>query len=120
MSFPGGPDATLLVELTPTHIAALERLRLNGFSFSIFPLYPSAIGIRRDGFAALLFPIQGGGLRLMSEPHYLIDDNLSVRIQRESGAYFVWKKREVSATPALLAECARFAADLAQILLPIV
>jgi|SRR5271170_999618 len=118
MSVRSGPDATPPPELTPAHVAAVERLRSSGFSLAAFPLYPGAIGIRRDGFAALLLPIQGGGLRLLGEPHYLIDDNLSVLVQRENGQHFVWKSREVPATPELLAKFARFVVDLAQILLP--
>jgi len=119
MSVRSGPGATPPPELTPAHIAALERLRSNGFSFEAFPLYAGAIGIRRDGFAALLIPIEGGALRLLGEPHYLIDGNLSVRVQRESGPHFVWKSREVAATPELLTDLARFVVDLAQILLPV-
>jgi hypothetical protein len=119
MSVRSGPDATPPPELTPAHIAVLERLRSNGFALTAFPLYPNAIGIRRDCFAALLLPIPGGGLRLLGEPHYLIDDNLSVRVERQSGQQFVWKGREVPATPELLIEFARFVVDLAQILLPV-
>jgi len=120
MSVRSSPDATPPPELTAAHMAMLERLRSNGFSLGTFPLYPSSIGIRRDGFAALLVPIQGGTLRLLGEPHYLIDGNLSVRVQRESGPHFVWKSREVAATPELLAQFARFVVDLAQVLLPMV
>lgn len=119
MSVRSGPDSTPPPELTPAHIAVLERLYSNGFSLAAFPLYPNAIGIRRDRFAALLLPIPGGGLRLLGEPHLLIDGNLSVRVERNSGPYFVWKKREVAATPELLTEFARFVVDLAQILLPV-
>jgi hypothetical protein len=105
-------------ELTPAHAAVLERLVARGFSLVAFPLSASAIGIRRGDFAALLNPIQNGALRMLGEPCYLIDGNFAVRLQREGSTYFVWKSREVPATPQLLAEFARFVVDLAQILLP--
>ena len=57
-------------ELTPLQIAALDRLVARGFQLVAFPLYASAIGVRRDCFAALLMPVEGDGLRILGEPYY--------------------------------------------------
>lgn len=107
-------------ELTPTQIAVLERLVEHGFSPAAFPLYANAIGIRRGPFAALLAPAETGSLRLLGEPCYLIEGNFSVRVRRRGRLYFVWKKREVEATPELLAELVHLAAELAELLLPVI
>jgi hypothetical protein len=107
-------------ELTPTQIAVLERLAARGFSFVAFPLYASAIGVRRGEFAALLTPVEGGAMRLFGDACYLIEGNLAVRVTRKNGPMFVWKKREVEATPERLAELAKFSADVAELLLPAV
>jgi hypothetical protein len=86
-----------------------------GFTLVAFPLYANAIGVRRDSFAALLIPEKDQGLRVLGAPGYLIDGNLAVLIHRD-GARFVWKKKSVEATPALLAQLAEFGGELEQLL----
>src|ERR1700674_979467 len=102
-------------ELAPTQIAILQRLVSQGFVPVAFPLYAQAIGIRRGSVAALLVPDETGGLKILGEPCYLIDGNLGARIRRHGRPFFVWKKKEVEATPALLAEIARFSEELVQV-----
>jgi hypothetical protein len=105
-------------ELTPTHIAILERLIAHGFTPVAFPLYASAIGIRRGSFAALLAPAEDEALKIMGEPCYVIGSNLAVRTRRNGQPVFVWKDKSISVTPKLLEELARFRADLAKVLAP--
>jgi hypothetical protein len=105
-----------MLELTPAQIAVLQRLRTNGFVLSAFPLYASAIGVRRGAFAALLVPVEGAGLRLFGETCYLIDGNLSARTTRQGSAVFVWKNKQVAVTPELAADLERFSADLREML----
>jgi hypothetical protein len=107
-------------ELTPAQFSVLERLAARGFTIVAFPLYASAIGVRRGSFAVLLVPIEGGGLRILGDPCYLIDGNLSARVSRKGRSMFVWKSREIEATPELLTELSRFAADVSGLLLPVV
>ena len=107
-------------ELTPAQFAILERLATRGFAIVAFPLYASAIGVRRGSFAVLLVPVEGGALRILGDPCYLIDGNLSVRVSRQGRPVFVWKSREVEVTPELLVELSRFAADVSGLLLPVV
>jgi hypothetical protein len=107
-------------ELTPAQFSILKRLAGRGFAIVAFPLYASAIGVRRGSFAVLLVPVEGGALRILGDPCYLIDGNLSVRVTRKGLSMFVWKSREVEATPELLAELSQFAADVSELLLPVV
>ena len=104
-------------EFSPAHVAILERLVAKGFVGVAFPLYADAVGIRRGAFAALLVP-EGSGMKILGEPSYLIDGNLTVRVLRNGRSVFVWKKREVEATPELLADLARFISDLSAAIAP--
>ena len=103
-------------ELTSAQTAALERLLARGFRLVAFPLYASAIGVRRDSFAALLVPAENSVLRLLGDPCYLIDGNLSVQVQRADIRRFVWKGKSVEATPELLAALQQVARDLQEVL----
>lgn len=111
---PPGPPAPL----TPAAIAILERLAALGFVPGSFPLYASAIGVRRGAFAALLVPDPLAGLRLLGEPSYLIEGQLSARARRAGRDCFVWKQKQVEASPGILSELRQFAADLAQAFIP--
>lgn len=102
--------------ITPAHMAILKRLVARGFTPVAFPMYASAIGVRRGAFAALLAPAGDEALRMMGEPCYVIGSNLAVRTRREGRAVFVWKGRSVEATPELLQEMELFSADLAKLL----
>ena len=99
-------------ELTPLQTTVLQRLVACGFRLVAFPLYASAIGVRRDSSAALLVPVEGAGLRILGQPCYLIDGNLSVQVQRAGSRHFVWKGRSVEVTSSLLAQLNQFAEEL--------
>lgn len=103
-------------ELTPAHIAILERLVAHGFTPVAFPLYASAMGVRRGSFAALLVPAGDSALHIMGEPCYVVGSNLAVRTRRKGRAVFVWKDKSVAITQGLIEELARFSADLAKVL----
>jgi hypothetical protein len=105
-----------LQELTPLQTAVLERLVACGFRLVAFPLYASAIGVRRDDCVALLVPVDGGGLQLLGQPCVLINGNLTVQVQRAGKQQFVWKRKSIEATPDLLAQLGRFAEDLQKLL----
>lgn len=105
-------------ELTPAHIAILERFVAQGFAPVAFPLYASAIGVRRGSFAALLVPAGNAALKVMGEPCYIVGSNLAVRTRREGRQVFVWKDKAIEATPELLQEFDKFDADLAVLLAP--
>ena len=81
-----------------------------------FPLYASAAGVRKGNCAALLTPIPNGGMRLLGDPCWLVNGNLSVRICKYNVEWFVWKKQEVQATPDRLGEVAEFRSELEDLL----
>lgn len=107
-----------MLELTPAQIAVLEKLAAHSFRGAAFPLYANAVGVRKGNCAALLAPVAGNGLKLVGEPSYLVDGNLSVRVTRDGKNYFVWKKKQIAVTPERQAELERFSAELAELLLP--
>jgi hypothetical protein len=108
--------ATFMPELTPQQMKTLERLFAAGFRPIAIPPYENALCVRRGECAALLAPIPNGGLRLLAAPAYIVDGNLSVKLQRGKSEVFVWKKKELEATPERLQELERFRRDLASIL----
>jgi hypothetical protein len=99
-------------ELTPQQIAVLERLRAQGFQLVQFAPHERAIGVRKGNCAALLQPTGAGSLQPVGDPSYLVDGNLSVRLQREGKQWFVWKAKQEEATPERRAELAAFAEEL--------
>ena len=105
-------------ELSAQQFAILERVVSEGFSVVAFPLYANAVGVRREGYAALLDPIPGGGFRLFGEPCVLLDGNLTVRIAEKGKSWFVWKKLRVEATAERVAELERFVSELKLLLEP--
>jgi hypothetical protein len=105
-----------MLELTPQQMAVLERAFGAGFRPIAIPPYESALCLRRGECAAVLTPASNGGLRLLAPPTYLVDGNLSVKLRRGQAEVFVWKKKEVQATPERLDELAKFRRELAEIL----
>jgi hypothetical protein len=103
-------------ELTPQQMKILERLFAAGFRPTAIPLYESALCIFRGECAAVLTTALSGGLRLLAPPTYLVDGNLSVKLKRSKGEAFVWKSKEIEATPERLSELAKFRQELTEIL----
>ena len=104
-------------ELTSQQTVVLGRLAAQGFRVVTFPLYASAVGVRKGSCAALLAPAEGEGLRLLGEACYLVEGNLSVRVTRGDRNWFVWKKKQLEATPEREAELQHFSAELKHLLL---
>jgi len=105
-----------VLELSPKQIRILENLAEHGFAIVAFPLYASAVGVRRGDCAALLMPIPSGGMRLLGDPCLLVNGYLSVRVRKNNNEWFVWKKQEVEATPERLAEVSAFRRKLEDLL----
>jgi len=94
----------------------IERLFKAGFRPIAIPLYESALYMRKGDCAALLATVPNGGIKLLAPPSYLVEGNLSVKLTRGSGEVFVWKKKEVDATPEKLKELESFRLELTEIL----
>jgi len=105
-----------MLELTPYQMKTLERLFTAGFRPMAIPPYETALCVRRGECAALLAPVANAGLRLLAAPTYIVDGNLSVKLKRGKGEVFVWKKREMDATPERLKELESFRRELTSIL----
>ncbi len=105
-----------MAELDPRHIHILERFAGAGFSITAFPMYASAVGVRKGECAALLEPLPDGTLRLIGSPCYLMEGNLSVRIHDANGDWFVWKGKRVPATPERVAELAAMTDEIRSLL----
>jgi hypothetical protein len=103
-------------ELTPQQMKIFERLFEVGFRPIAIPPYESALCVRRGECAALLSPVPNAGLRLLTAPTYIVDGNLSVKLKRGKSEIFVWKKKEIEATPERLQELESFRRDLTSIL----
>jgi hypothetical protein len=103
-------------ELTPPQMQMMERLFAAGFRPIAIPPYENALCMRKGECAAVLAPVPNGGLRLLAPPSYLVEGNLSVKLKRASGEVFVWKKKEVAATPEKLKELDLFRAEITEIL----
>jgi hypothetical protein len=135
------------MEFTLQQLAILERLHSRGFEIVAFPMYANYVGIRKWGpqvggesssdlrspvdsigvlkpdlgdlsCAALLVPIPGGTFSIYAKPTLLIGGNFTVRVTRNGRDYFVWKKEQLEATPARVAELDSFASALSEALLP--
>lgn len=105
-----------MLELTPQQMTVLERLFAAGFRPIAIPPYENAVCVRRGDCAVLLAPVENGGLRLLAPPTYLVDGNLSARMRRGEREVFVWKKKEVEATPERREELDKFRAELTELL----
>ena len=105
-----------MVELSPQQMQVIERLFAAGFRPIAIPPYESALCMRKGECAAVLAPVLNGGLRLLAPPSYLVDGSLSVKLKRGAREVFVWKKREVEATPEKLQELESFRRELSEIL----
>jgi hypothetical protein len=106
-----------VLELTPKQIGILENIAAHRFAIVAFPLYASAVGVRKGNCAALLMPVPNSGMKLLGDPCRLVNGNLSVRVQRGGVGFFVWKKQEIEATAERLAEVASFRGELEELLL---
>jgi hypothetical protein len=105
-----------MVELTPQQMQMIERLFEAGFRPIAIPPYESALCFRKGECAAMLKAVPNGGLQLLAPASFLVGGNLSVRLKRKDGEFFVWKKSEVPATEERLRELEEFRRELTALL----
>ena len=103
-------------EPTPQQMQIIQRLFETGFRPIAIPPYESALCMRKGDCAAVLAAVPGGGIKLLAPPSYLLEGNLSVKLKRSSGEVFVWKKKEMEATPERLKELEAFRRELSELL----
>ena len=102
-----------MVELTRLQMETLERLFEAGFRPIAIAPYENALCVHRGEYAAVLAPVENGGLRLLAPATLMVDGNLSVKLKRGEGEVFVWKQKQVAATEERLRELEKFRAQLA-------
>jgi hypothetical protein len=105
-----------MLELSPRQMQTMERLFAAGFRPIAIPPYESALCMKKGACAAVLAPVSNGGLRILAPPSYLVDGKLSVRLKRGARDTFVWKNREVEATPERVRELEAFQSELSELL----
>jgi hypothetical protein len=105
-----------MLDLTQKQIQLLEHLFVAGFRPIAIPPYENALCVHRGECAAVLAPVENGGLRLLAPATFLVEGNLSVRLKKPLGDAFVWKKKEIPATPERLNQLEEFRVALAAIL----
>ena len=105
-----------MIELSQQQMEIIERLFEAGFRPIAIPPYESALCMKKGNCAAVLAAIPNGGIRLLAPPSYLVEGKLSVKVKRDSGELFVWKNKEVEATPVNLKELELFRKELTEIL----
>lgn len=105
-----------MMELTEGQMRVVERLFGAGFRPIAIPPYESALIMRKGECVAQLGPVENGGLKVLAPVTFLVDGNLSVRLKKNSGDVFVWKKKEVAATEGMLRELEEFRVELVGIL----
>jgi hypothetical protein len=105
-----------MVELSPRQMQVMEGLFEAGFRpIAILP-YESALCMRKGNCVAALATVPNAGLKLLAPPSFMVDGNFSVKLKRGSGEVFVWKEKEVEATPERVRELELFRTELQEIL----
>ena len=105
-----------MLELSPRQMQVMERLFEASFRPIAIPPYESALCIRKGNCVAALAPVANAGLKLLAPASFMVDGNFSVKLKRGSGEVFVWKKKEVEATPERMRELESFRSELQKIL----
>ena len=94
----------------------MERLFEAGFRPIAIPPYESALCLRKGNCVAALAPVTNAGMKLLAPPSFMVDGNFSVKLKRGSSEVFVWKKKELEATPERVRELESFRHELQEIL----
>ncbi len=103
-------------ELTATHLRLLQRLLAEGFEPAQFPFFLGQVGVKKCGCAALLRPLPDGRFELAATPSFLVEGNLSAKVEQGGEAQFVWKQHRLQATPERLEALRRFEVELRHVL----
>ena len=109
-------EETNQMELTERQMQVMKRLFEAGFRLIVIPPYESALCLRRGECAAVLAPVEGGGLRILAPASFLVNGKFGARVRRGEREFFVFKQQELEATPQRLAELADFKKTLDELL----
>jgi hypothetical protein len=104
------------MELTERQMQVMNRLFAAGFRPIAIPPYESALCLRRGECAAVLAPVDEGGFKILAPASFLVDGKFGVRVKRGEREVFVFKQKEMEATPERLKELETFATELSETL----
>ncbi|SRR6266478_10150265 len=104
------------MELTERQMQVMQRLFDAGFRPIAIPPYEGALCLRRGECAAVLAPVENGGLRVLAPASFLVAGKFGVRVRRGAKEVFVFKQQELEATQGRLNELAEFQKGLEEIL----
>lgn len=105
-----------MMDLVPAQIATLEKLSRAGFKFVSLTHVERYLSVQKNGFVALLNP-SADGLRVFGQAGLRMGEGIGMLIEQGAGKAFVWKRESVPATSELLADFARFKAELQNLLM---
>src|SRR3974377_45744 len=101
-----------MIELTAKQIEVMKRLFEAGFCQIARPPYEKVLCVHGGECAALLAPVENGGLKLLAAPTFLVKGNLGVRVKKGNGEIFVFKQDSLEATTERLKELEEFRVEL--------
>jgi hypothetical protein len=96
------------MELNDRQMQVLQRLFAAGFRPIAIPPYESALCLHKGECAVVLAPLDGGTFRVMAPASLLLDGKFGVKVKRGDRELFVWKHKELEATPDRLKALAEF------------
>jgi hypothetical protein len=99
----------------PDSAKQLQRIYLAGFEIETFEMYPSAVGVVRDGVVTLL-QATPDGLRMIGSPGWRMGDLMGVLVEKDGQMVFQRKSEVVEATPERLETVRRFREELEDLL----
>lgn len=102
------------MDLETSQVAILEKLLSAGFRFVTVERAERYLGVQREGFVALLEPVDGR-IKLFGQAGYLMSTGIGMLVERREGKCFVWHDQSVPATPEMLAEYEKFKRELKEI-----
>ena len=104
------------IDLSPDHLRRLRSLLEHGFVPLALPLFPGYLGMKKYDCAALLRPAKQGRLEIAAQPGYLVEGNISVKVEQGGEEWFVWKSHRVAATVERRDQLRHFEAELCSLL----
>ena len=102
------------MDLETSQVAILEKLFSAGFRFVTVERAERYLGVEREGFVALLEPVDGG-IKLFGQAGYLMSTGIGMLVERREGKCFVWHDQSLRATPEMLGRYEKFKRELMEI-----
>ncbi len=103
------------MDLVPDQVATMNRLQAAGFDCATLAGVEGYLAVEKDGFAALLEPIEGS-FRIFGQIGYRMGESLGTLVEQEGRQVFVYQEKVVDATPEMIETYQHFRAELQSLL----